>query len=304
MGVDREIFAVEAPEHPDALFDPDTLVVGQEHEIFLKRKVPAYVSYHTFVFHHKGGTLPSYKGREDVMRCHNNYLEALPASAVTTTATRASSSVVLGEAAATGVVGGGDTAEGEDGDGEYEEEEDDAAVSATQGRQRRQQQRQHRQQQPVEEQPGRGVSYVGVGDPFAAMTHDREAAPGRARADRVAGALRLGQPGSVLGQSGGLVSPPLPFMRDPAADEPAAVTTVAPPLSQGPPRRPHFQTAWEANDFGRLREGRSRPPPSSPDEELSRDARAAAEAIRQRWMTGRIAAAANGRLAGGKRKRP
>jgi hypothetical protein len=106
MGVDREIFSAELPAYPDVLFDPTTLgeprlhppkpftarlpelypltlhpstllsvftVIGQENELFLDRKVPAFVARNVFAFHHKGGTLTSYLGREDIQASPGSY---------------------------------------------------------------------------------------------------------------------------------------------------------------------------------------------------------------------------------------
>jgi hypothetical protein len=72
MGVDREIFSKELPEHPDVLFHPRTIIIGQENELFYERKVPAYVARKVFVFHHKGATVPMSAGakREDLLICH------------------------------------------------------------------------------------------------------------------------------------------------------------------------------------------------------------------------------------------
>jgi hypothetical protein len=72
MGVDREIFSVELPEFPNALFHPRTIIIGQENELFYERKVPGYVAREVFVFHHKGVTVPMSAGakREDILICH------------------------------------------------------------------------------------------------------------------------------------------------------------------------------------------------------------------------------------------
>ena len=100
-GIDRDIYAAELPNYPDALFHPRTLVIGQEDELFEQRmvtgfalpmlgasklvgdpisaascsQVPAYAVRNTFVFHHKGGTLPVMEGRENVSVCHANVLK-------------------------------------------------------------------------------------------------------------------------------------------------------------------------------------------------------------------------------------